>query len=167
MASNKEEEVTLLDVGGEDREQLDPIIDSSFEGWYQKHAKRTLRDIETVLAATIGKVSVGLAMLKKLDLKKGYIYYIAVLPQYRGRKVGSKLLDSSLDFFFQRDVTIVFASLMQEHEEANFLFKSRGFVRTNYGEMASKYGKLHAINLYRKMLVVSGEVVVYKELPAS
>jgi ribosomal protein S18 acetylase RimI-like enzyme len=163
VAAN-EEDVKIQVVNGSERERLDPIIDASFEGWYQRHARRTLREIETVLEASVVEKSAGLAMLRKLDSEKGYVYYIAVLPEYRGKKIGSKLLDRSLDYLFKEGATTVFASLMQEHEEANYLFGSRGFVKTNYGELAKRYGKLHTINLYRKMLVVSGEVVVYKEL---
>lgn len=149
---------------GAERENLDSIIDTSFEGWYQRHAKRTLKEIETVFAAKSGDVEVGLAMLKKLDSKTGYIYYIAVLPEYRGRKIGGKLLDHSLSYFFDNGVNVVFASLIQEHDEPTKLFKSRGFRETHFGEVAKKYGNLHAINMYRKMLVVSGEVVVFKDL---
>ena len=149
---------------GAERENLDSIIDTSFEGWYQRHAKRTLKEIETVFAAKSGDVEVGLAMLKKLDSKTGYIYYIAVLPEYRGRKIGGKLLDHSLSYFFDNGVNVVFASLIQEHDEPTKLFKSRRFRETHFGEVAKKYGNLHAINMYRKMLVVSGEVVVFKDL---
>ena len=158
------EDVQIYEAKGNVRVSLDPIINASFAGWYQRHAKRTLRDIESVIAARIGEVDVGVAMLKMLDSEKGYIYYIAVLPEYRGKKLGSKLLDYSLRYLLERGSIVVYASLMQEHDEASFLFNSRGFKRTNFGEISKKYGNLHAINLYRKMLVVSGEVVVFKEI---
>lgn len=158
------EDVQIYEAKGNARVSLDPIIDASFEGWYQRHAKRTLRDIEVVLAAKTGEVNVGVAMLKMLDLEKGYIYYIAVLPDYRGKRIGSRLLDYSMSYLFEHGSSVVYASLMQEHDEASFLFNSRGFKRTNFSEMAKKYGSIHTINLYRKMLVVSGEVVVFKEI---
>ena len=158
------EDVQIYEAKGNARESLDPIVDASFDGWYQRHAKRTLRDIETVVAAKTGELNVGVAMLKMLDSDKGYIYYIAVLPEFRGRKIGRKLLDYSLSYLVEHGSIVVYASLVQEHHEANFLFNSRGFEKTNFGAMAKKYGSLHAINLYRKMLVVSGEVVVFKEM---
>ena len=151
-------------MNGAERESLDPILDTSFEGWYLRHAKRTLREIETVFAAKSRDQFVGLSMMKKLDSKTGYIYYMAVLPEHRGKKIGSKLLDRSLAYFFEHDTDVVFASLMQEHDEANLLFNSRGFIQTSFGDVAKRYGKLHAINMYRKMVVVTGEVVVFKEL---
>ena len=154
----------ILKVEGIERETLDPVLDKSFDGWYQRHAKRTLREIETVFAAKLGETNVGVSMLKKIDSKIGYVYYIAVDPDFRGKKIGSKLLDASLDYFSKEGAEVVFASLVQEHDEGNFLFKSRGFERTNFKEVSKRYGGLHAVNMYRKMLVVTGEVVVFRDL---
>lgn len=158
------EETQISEIAGSERELLDPILDSSFEGWYLRHAKRTLREIDIVYAAKSKDAYSGLSMIKQLDSKTGYVYYIAVLPEYRGKKIGSRLLDRSIERFLDDDIEVVLASLTQEHEEVKFLFKSRGFVETNFGGVAGRYGKLHALNLYRKMVVVTGEVVVYKDL---
>ncbi|MGI0091836.1 MAG: GNAT family N-acetyltransferase [Nitrososphaerales archaeon] len=143
------------------------MLDESFEGWYQRHAKRTLRDIDKVYAARLDNTSVGLVMLKNLDSHSGYVYYIAVLPEYRGMKIGGRLLDHSLEYFSRAGMDVLFASLTQEHNESNELFKSRGFIRTNYGEISKQYGKIGAVMMYRKMLVVSGELVVWKRLTKS
>jgi ribosomal protein S18 acetylase RimI-like enzyme len=149
----------------DERELLYPVLESSFEGWYLSHSKRTLRDIEKVFAAKLNGVNVGVVMLKNVDPKIGYVYYIAVLAKYRGQKIGSALLEHSLQYFSQLGCDVVFASLTLEHgNESKWLFESRGFVETNFGKVSKRYGRLHAINLYRKMLVVSGEVVVYRNL---
>lgn len=158
------EAVQIMKVEGTERELLDPVLDKSFEGWYQRHAKRTLREIETVFAAMVGVKGAGVSMLKRLDSKTGYVYYIAVDPEFRGKKISSKLLDASLDYFSKEGIDVVFASLVQGHDEGNFLFESRGFQRTNFKEVSKRYGSLHAVNMYRKMLVVTGEVVVSKDI---
>jgi ribosomal protein S18 acetylase RimI-like enzyme len=148
-----------------EREELYPVLETSFEGWYLSHSKRTLREIEKVFAARIGEVSVGVVMLKTIDPTIGYVYYIAVAAEYRGRKIGSALLEYSLDYFSNLGMNTVFASLTVEHGgESKILFESHGFVETNFGQVSKRYGRLHAINMYRKMLVVTGELVVYKEL---
>ena len=148
-----------------DRESLYPILETSFDGWYLSHSKRTLRDIEKVFAAKLDGENVGLVMLKLIDRKIGYVYYIAVDSEFRGRKIGSRLLEYSLAYFTDLGVDVVFASLTVEHGgESKALFESQGFIETNFGQVSKKYGKLHAINMYRKMLVVSGELVVYKDL---
>lgn len=148
-----------------ERELLYPILDSGFEGWYLSHSKRTLREIEKVFAARLGNVNVGVVMLKRIDPKIGYVYYIAVSSEYRGRKIGSGLLEYSLSYFSDLGADVVFASLTVEHGgESKALFESHGFVETNFSQVTKRYGKLHALNMYRKMLVVSGELVVYKDL---
>ena len=148
-----------------EREELYPVLETSFEGWYLSHSKRTLREIEKVFAARIGGTNVGVVMLKKIDPKIGYVYYIAVSSVYRGRKFGSALLEYSLDYFSRQGMDTVFASLTVEHGgESKILFESHGFVETDFGQVSKRYGRFHAINMYRKMLVVTGELVVYKEL---
>ncbi len=148
-----------------EREQLYPILESGFEGWYLSHSKRTLREIEKVFAARLDGINVGVVMLKNIDPKIGYVYYIAVSSEYRGRKIGSALLEHSLNYFSNLDADKVFASLTVEHGgESKALFEAHGFIETNFGQVSKRYGRLHAINMYRKMLVVSGELVVYKEL---
>ncbi len=149
----------------EEREPFYPVLESSFEGWYLAHAKRTLRDIDKVYGASIGGNKVGVVMLKFVDPKIGYVYYIAVEAKYRGMKVGSRLLDFSLSYFSDLATDTVFASLTSEHgDESKYLFLSKGFKVTNFSEVAKRFGRLRAVNLYRKMLVVSGETVVYKDL---
>jgi len=66
-----------------EREQLYPILESGFEGWYLSHSKRTLREIEKVFAARLNRIDVGVVMLKNIDPKIGYVYYIAVSSEYR------------------------------------------------------------------------------------
>lgn len=153
----------IEEVSGEVRRALEPILDSSFEGWYQQHAKRTLRSIETVRAAVLDGRRVGLIMLNWVNEEAGYVYYIAVLPEFRGQGVAGSLLDNSLDSFFQQHARMVYASVTSEHAEPVALFKSRGFRETNFNEMSRKYGLFGATNLYRKMLVVPGERLLVRE----
>ena len=91
------------------------------------------------------------------------VYYVAVLPEYRGKKIGGMLLDRSLSYFFEQGVNVVFASLVQEHDEPTNFFRitvSRG----TFWRGEQKISNVHALNMYRKMVAVSGEVVVVKEL---
>jgi ribosomal protein S18 acetylase RimI-like enzyme len=118
-----------------------------------------------VYGACLAGKNVGVVMLKFVDPKIGYVYYIAVDAKYRGMKIGSRLLDFSLSYFSNLATDTVFASLTSEHgDESKFLFLSKGFKLTNYAEVAKRFGRLRAVNLYRKMLVVSGETVAYKDL---
>lgn len=157
------EGLEIVEVSGGERRELEPIVEASFTGWYRSHAKRTLHSIETVRAAVIDGRSVGLVMLSWLNKEAGYVYYVAVLPEARRQGVASKLLDHSLEGFFQNGATAVYASVTTDHEEPMELFTSRGFKETGFKELSGKYGWLSAMNLYRKMLVVSGEMLLVRE----
>ncbi len=155
--------IEIEDFGGEDRRALEPILDESFTGWYRQHAKHTLRTIEIVRAAVVEGKRVGLVMLSWLNKQTGYVYYIAVLPNLRGHGIAGNLLDDSLNFFFQRGSGEVYASVTSDHEEPLALFKSRGFREIGFRELSRKYGLVSAMNLYRRMLVVSGETLLIRE----
>jgi ribosomal protein S18 acetylase RimI-like enzyme len=154
--------VEIQEIPGGERRMLEPILDESFTGWYRSHAKHTLSSIEIVRAAVIEGKRVGVVMLNWLNKEAGYVYYIAVLRDLRGHGIAGRLLDDSLDFFFQQGAREVYASVT-EHEESITLFKSRGFRETGFKELSRKYGFVSTMNLYRRMLVVSGETLLVRE----
>jgi ribosomal protein S18 acetylase RimI-like enzyme len=154
----------ITDVGPNHREALVPILEESFEGWYLRHSKRTLYDILVVRQAKVNDELAGLVMLKDLGNKLGYVYYIAVGKKFRGKGIGGKLLDNSLSYFFDRGTQEVYASVEEDNEESSRLFHSRDFKRTSRGELARKYGTINSFVLLRKMLIVPGEVILFREL---
>ena len=154
----------IAEVPVENRASLEHLLAESFEGWYLTHSKKTLMSIEVVREAIVDEHPVGLIMLKILYDIIGYVYYVAVAKDYRRRKVATRLLDHSLEYFSGRGVHEVYASLEDENVESEGLFRTRGFVRTSYREVAGKYGSLRALNLYRKMLVVPGEKLLCRPL---
>src|SRR5215467_4480277 len=83
--------VEIVDVPQSKRQPLRWILDESFEGWYLRHSKRTLREIEEVRAAVLSDKPLGLVMLKTFEKSVGYVYYIAV-SRYNRRKGLAKLL---------------------------------------------------------------------------
>ncbi len=155
--------IEIEEVVGEERQMLEPILEESFTGWYRQHAKHTLHTIEIVRAAVVERKRVGVVMLNWLNREAGYVYYIAVLPNLRGHGVAGSLLDHSLDFFFQHDAGEVYASVTSDHEEPLALFTSRRFRKIGFRELSRKYGFMRAMNLYRRMLVVSGETLLVRE----
>ena len=121
--------------------------------------------VEVVREAVADEHPVGLVMLKTLNDSMGYVYYIAVARDYRRKKVATRLLEHSLEYFSGLGVREVYASIKEGNVESDGLFRSRGFSRTSYRELSGKYGYLRALNLYRKMLVVPGETLLCLPLP--
>jgi ribosomal protein S18 acetylase RimI-like enzyme len=103
-------------------------------------------------------------MLRTLSEEAGYVYYIAVLRDFRRRDIGSRLVDHSLTFFQDHGMKEVYASMEEDNLESAGLFRSRGFEKTGYNAVAKKYGMLGAINMYRRMVVVPGEILLCKQL---
>lgn len=121
-------------------------------------------EIETVRAALVENRPVGLIMLKTIHDVVGYVYYVAVARDFRGKKISSRLLDHSLEDFLGRGIREVYASIEEDNMASAGLFKSRAFERTGYGEVSKKYGILKAINMYRQMLVVPGEILLCRQV---
>ena len=123
-----------------------------------------LKDIETVRAAQLSGIRVGLVMVRNVEPGVGYVYYIAVARESRRRGVARLLLEDAIDRFQKAGVKEVFASAETENIPSEKLFESEGFTRTNFGEVSKKYGRLHSMDMYMKMLVVPGEVLLHKEI---
>ena len=156
--------IKIIDVPHEQRSSLKWILDESFEGWYLRHSTRTLREIETVRAAIASDKPVGLTMLKSVEGKVGYVFYIAVAKANRKQRIGKTLVEDALELFKTARLSEVFASVEEDNEPSEKLFASEGFIRTSFSEVSKNYGHLHALNMYRTMWVVPGEVLLRKIL---
>ena len=159
-----QENIEITDVPAGKRQELDWILEESFEGWYLWHSKKTLRDIELVRAAVSSGKSAGLVMLKTLEGTVGYVYYIAVARASRNKGIGKLLLDDALRLFKASNLKEVFASVEKENELSEALFASEGFTKTSFGEVSKRHGSLHAANMYRAMTVVPGEILLRKAI---
>jgi ribosomal protein S18 acetylase RimI-like enzyme len=154
----------IVDVPPEERAALEQILDESFEGLYLWHSLRTLREVETVRAAISSGSPVGLIMLKTLEAGVGYVFYVAVARAHRGTGVAGLLLRDALERFKAAGTLEVFASVEKDNLPSERLFAAEGFARTNLVEVSQKHGPLRALNMYRTMVVVPGEVLLHKTL---
>lgn len=158
------EEATIVDVPVRERAGLEWILDESFEGWYLRHSKGTLRSVEVVrVAMSLGK-PVGLVMLKTLETGVGYVYYIAVAKAHRKKGIAKLLLDDVLRHFKAAGMKEVFASVEEDNEPSEALFAAEGFTRTSFSEVSKRHGSLQTLNMYRMMTVVPGEVLLHKTI---
>lgn len=159
-----QENIEITDVPAGKRQELDWILEESFEGWYLWHSKKTLRDVELVRAAMSAGKPAGLVMLKTLEGTVGYVYYIAVARARRKEGIGKLLLENALQLFKASNLKEVFASVEKENEPSEALFASEGFTKTSFGEVSKRHGSLHTVNMYRAMTVVPGEVLLRKTI---
>ncbi len=160
----EQEGAVIVDIPVGERAGLEWILDESFEGWYLRHSKGTLRNVEVVRAAMVSGKPVGLVMLKKLESNVGYVYYIAVAKAHRKKGIAKLLLEDALRHFEAAGVKEAFASVEEDNEPSEALFASEGFTRTSFGEVSKKHGSLQTLNMYRIMTVVPGEVLLHKAI---
>ncbi|MGA7846126.1 MAG: GNAT family N-acetyltransferase [Thermoplasmata archaeon] len=149
-----------IDLVGDDRERAVPIVIDSFVGIYRWHAKRTLRRVSAARGALDADRLVGVSMLEDLAPGVGYVYYVAVLRDYRKHKVGTFLLDDALTRFRNQRCEIVYAAAEEDNEASRALFTSRGFRLIDRDELGYREGGLGAWGLRSKMMVVSGEILM-------
>ncbi|TMI17068.1 GNAT family N-acetyltransferase [Candidatus Bathyarchaeota archaeon] len=160
----EQEGAVIVDIPVEKRAGLEWILNESFEGWYLRHSKGTLRNVDVVRAAILLGKPVGLVMLKTIESNVGYVYYIAVAKAHRNHGIAKLLLEDALRHFKAAGVEEAFASVEEDNEPSEALFASEGFTRTSFGEVSKKHGNIHTLNMYRVMTVVPGEVLLHKAI---
>lgn len=151
-----------MDVPQGERALLDGILAESFDGWYLRHSRRILAEVETVRAARMSGELVGLIMTKTLEPGVGYVFYVAVSKVHRRTGIARALLRDALERFKANGVDEVYASVETDNLPSEKLFTAEGFARTNIGEVSREHGALHALNMYRMMVVVPGEVLLHR-----
>ena len=158
------EGVVVIDVPHGERGALERILEESFEGWYLRHARGKLQELDVVRAAMASESPVGLVMLKRLEARVGYIYYIAVAKAHRKMGTARLLLEDSLEHFREEGVEEVYAGVEVGNLPSEGLFSSEGFTKTSFGEVSKRFGAIRAINMYRMMVIVPGEVLMWKKI---
>jgi ribosomal protein S18 acetylase RimI-like enzyme len=156
--------IVIEDVPVGARARLGSILEESFEGWYLRHSMRTLLDAEVVKAAVSSGVDVGLVMLNLLEGDAGYVFYIAVTKDHRRKGVARMLLEDALAYFRAAGMKDAYASVEEDNTPSERLFESEGFVKTSFSELSKKRGTLQALDMYRKMRVVPGETLLFRNL---
>lgn len=150
----------LRDLAAGEREAAVPLIRACFTGYYRWHAKRTLRDISRVRAREEGGTIVALSMLERLAPEVGYVFYLAIAPDRRGRGMGRLLLDDALEIFRREGAEVVYGAVEEENEPSLRLFRSRGFRPVARKELGFRQGGLGAWGLRSRMRLVPGELLL-------
>jgi ribosomal protein S18 acetylase RimI-like enzyme len=154
----------VVEVPPGERGPLESVLEESFEGWYLRHARGKLQQLEAVRAAMASSTPVGLVMLKTLEARVGYVYYIAVAKAHRKMGIAKLLLEDSLRRFREEGVEEVYAGVEKGNIPSEGLFTSEGFTQTSFGEVSKRFGAIRALNMYRMMVIVPGEALMWKKI---
>jgi ribosomal protein S18 acetylase RimI-like enzyme len=156
--------VRIEGVPLESRITLHSILEECFSGLYRWHAKRVLSSVRWVRQATQGNTPVGLAMLRMISERSGYLYYVAVIPSRRRAGLGGLLLDDALRILKAEGAGEVLACVRSDNAPSLRLFRSRGFKQRGFFELVRRRGFLKVATLWMRMVAVPGEKVLLRTL---
>jgi len=101
-------------------------LDDSFDG-FRRYIER---NPDTCFIAEEGGKIVG-TILAGHDGRRGYLYHVAVLQQYRNRGIGKKLVDLALDSLRQKGISKVGLLVFSKNETGNAFWEKMGFYAKN------------------------------------
>lgn len=157
----------LVDLEGDERQLVVPLLREAFEGYYRWHAKRSLREVDRVRAFRVEGELIGLSMLTRLAPEVGYVFYLAVGLAHRRRGIGAELLDDAVAGFLRDGVHVVYGAVQGENEASLALFRSRGFRVVERKELGYREGGLGAWGIRSQMRLVAGELLLGRRIRTS
>lgn len=138
---------------------IEDLIGSSLSSYDSYFAIKNVKSSKLLVQKYNGK-DVGFAELKKYrDI--GIIFYIGILPEYRGRGFGKDIIKKAEDIFRKKNVKIIVASTRSSNIPAIRLFKSLDYTIFNKKYVKSKIVEL--LDAYEDELIVCKELDVLVE----
>lgn len=95
------------------------------------------RNPETNFVAYEDNILVG-AILCGHDGRRGYIYHTVVLPKYRGRKIGSELVDMAVKALRKEGITRVCLNVTETNEQGKAFWINKGWEKKDFLGFYSK-----------------------------
>lgn len=108
-------------------------LDDSKEG-IERFLKR---NPQTNFVAQEDRKLIG-AILSGHDGRRGYIYHTVVLPEYRGKGIGSALVDTAVDALRKEGITRVCLNIMETNKSGKRFWLNRGWEKKDFLGFYSK-----------------------------
>ncbi|MBB5253197.1 GNAT family N-acetyltransferase [Sulfurisphaera ohwakuensis] len=133
---------------------IEELITSSLSKYDSYYALKNAKSSKILIQKYNGK-EIGFAELKKYK-NIGAIFYVGILPEYRGKGFGKELIKKAEEIFKRKNVDIIVASTKSDNIAAIKLFKSLDYTIFN-----KKYVKNKIIEL---LDAYEDDTIVCKEL---
>ncbi|AOL17208.1 hypothetical protein BFU36_11380 [Sulfolobus sp. A20] len=101
---------------------LDEVIDKSLSKFDAYYAKKNLKWSKIITIKDQEDKVAGFVELKVKD-NIGIIFYMGILPQYRGKGYGKRLLKEAERYFLSKGLSYIIASTRSYNKPALSLFK--------------------------------------------
>ncbi len=153
--------MVLRDGRPDDRPAIERIARRSFDRVYAFFALRGRRHASPLLVAEEDGTVVAFLEGRLFDGPPpvGYVYFVAVDPDFRRHRLGRILVEESLRRFRDRGATRVFAAVPADNGASMGLFKALGFEEVPQGAMRQWYGR-HSVLLLMRMMLAPHEVLL-------
>ncbi len=96
----------------------------------ERFHERALQPSVFIFKILEGKKLAGFIDLEFLDEQTGRITAMSVLAQYRGKKIGKKLVEFAIDFFKKQACGKIVLLVKQSNETAKKIYSLAGFRKT-------------------------------------
>ncbi len=118
-------------------EQVRDIIRRIFSELHAYYALKGLKNHRLLVAVCDGNV-VGFIQFKLVqsgNVRIGHIYYMGVLPEYRGRGIGTELVKCAEKELVSKGADCIIASTQRRNQPVIKIFTKLGYVVTDWDEV--------------------------------
>lgn len=133
---------------------LKEVMEKSLSPFDSYYALLNLKSSKVIVEKE-GKEIVGFAELK-VNGNAGIIFYLGVLPCYRGRGIGKRLVKRAEDYFVRNGLGISLASTRDWNKVAVSLFTSLGYKIFKEDEV--RFSVIELLNAYDDNLILCKEL---------
>lgn len=148
-----------------DKKAIDGILDSSFTRIYAYYAKKSFASLENALVAVNNAEVIGVInwrVYAASTITIGYLFWLAVLPGYRKKGIGSDLMRQAMHFIYQKNGPIdIYAAAEKKNKISENLLEKKGFAMADKKKIRLHYGKNYAA-LFGDMMVMPWECLYVK-----
>jgi N-acetylglutamate synthase-like GNAT family acetyltransferase len=152
-----------------DTEAIDRILDSSFTRIYAYYAKKSFASLENTLVAVNDAEVIGVINWRVFTVPTitiGYLFWLAVLPDYRKKGIGLELMRQAMQFIYQKNGPIdIYTATEKKNKISKNLVEKEGFAIADKKKIRQHYGKNYA-SLFGEMMVMPWEVLYVKRAGA-
>lgn len=144
----------------QDKKEIYNILVASFTPTYAYYARKSFEDLNNVLVAEDEGTVIAVINWRVFDVgdkRIGYLFWLAVLPEYRRMGIARNLIQHAIMKMQQESGLVeVYAAVEKNNIPSQSLIKSLGFTFISRGDMKKKYG-LRCPRLYFQMMLLPKE----------
>jgi len=147
-----------------DKVGISQVLENSFDSTYAYYAQKSFASLENSLIAEEDGVA-GVTNWKIIHSnsdKIGYIFWLAVHPDYRRKGIGEGLIQEAINCMQKEAGSLdIYSATDKDNIPMHKLFGKMGFTPDGRSVIKKKYG-VRCLQLYSRMMLMPWEVLFIK-----